>query len=463
MKPLRMSVFLAAAAILWSSPAAGQQVAVPKLTQAQVEQLVANKVPDSTLSAQIQRRGLAFSPTAAIVESLRAKGAGPLTLAAAEALFPKGRMSATTSKTQLTLAGGFNSPAGVAVDGSGNVFVADQGAPGSASAVKEIPAVGGYTTVKTIGSAFFAMYGVAVDANENIFVAETGRGAVNEVLAEGGYTAVNRLDISGSRGNPWGLAVDRRGNVFVAYQGGVGEVKEIPSGCTSARCVKILGGGFSGPHGIAVDGRENVYVADSDGDSVKEIPPGCNSAACVRTLGGGFSHPQGVAVDGNGGVFVTDTGNNAVKEIPSGCVFASCVRTLGSGFSAPWGIAVDRKGSVFVVDAGNHRVVELAYSAPSAKSRIAALSLDQANGRLLEQTRPVYPALARQARIYGVVLLDVIIAKDGSVSSAEVVSGHPMLVGAAVDAVRSWKYKPYLQNGAAVEVGTQVSVNFELN
>jgi hypothetical protein len=78
-------VFLALAISLWPQNAAGQHPAVPKLTLAQVQQLVSNGVPDSTLSTQIQRRGLAFVPTPATIESLRAKGAGPLTLQAIQA------------------------------------------------------------------------------------------------------------------------------------------------------------------------------------------------------------------------------------------------------------------------------------------------------------------------------------------------------------------------------------------
>ena len=76
---------LALATILWPQCAPGQHPAVPKLTLTQVQQLVSNGVPDSTLSTQIQRRGLAFVPTPATIESLRAKGAGPLTLQAIQA------------------------------------------------------------------------------------------------------------------------------------------------------------------------------------------------------------------------------------------------------------------------------------------------------------------------------------------------------------------------------------------
>jgi len=86
---VRLLVMLAVAAMVVSQHAVAQQPAVPKLTLSQVEGLVSNHVPDSTMQTQIQRRGLAFAPTPAIVESLRAKGAGPQTLAAIETFFPK--------------------------------------------------------------------------------------------------------------------------------------------------------------------------------------------------------------------------------------------------------------------------------------------------------------------------------------------------------------------------------------
>jgi hypothetical protein len=79
-----LSILFAATVASWPQHVAGQQPALPKLTLSQVEQLVSHGVPDSTLSTQIQRRGLAFTPTPAIVESLRVKGAGPLTIAAIE-------------------------------------------------------------------------------------------------------------------------------------------------------------------------------------------------------------------------------------------------------------------------------------------------------------------------------------------------------------------------------------------
>lgn len=75
---------------------------------------------------------------------------------------------------------------------------------------------------------------------------------------------------------------------------------------------------------------------------------------------------------------------------------------------------------------------------------------------------PQYPPLARQARIQGTVRLHAIIAKDGSIKNLQVISGHPMLVGSAMQAVRQWRYAPTLLNGTPVEVDTEITVNFTL-
>jgi hypothetical protein len=99
---MRLWVFLAVAVILWPQSATGQHPVVPKLTLSQVEQLVSSKVPDLTLSSQIQKRGLAFKPSAADLDALRARGAGPLTIAAVEALLPNTVLGARPNKISLT-------------------------------------------------------------------------------------------------------------------------------------------------------------------------------------------------------------------------------------------------------------------------------------------------------------------------------------------------------------------------
>lgn len=84
-------------------------------------------------------------------------------------------------------------------------------------------------------------------------------------------------------------------------------------------------------------------------------------------------------------------------------------------------------------------------------------------GLLVHRVQPEYPPLARAARIQGAVVLQAVIAKDGTVEKLRLLSGHPMLAQAAIDAVRQWRYRPYLLNGEPVEVDTQITVNFVLS
>jgi protein TonB len=108
---------------------------------------------------------------------------------------------------------------------------------------------------------------------------------------------------------------------------------------------------------------------------------------------------------------------------------------------------------------------KVAYLPPPPKRVVPKrirVSQGVTRGLLIHRVRPVYPAIARQARVQGTVLLQAIIAKDGSIQNLQAVSGHPMLVPAAIAAVREWRYKPYLLNGQPVEVETQVSVIFTL-
>ena len=84
-------------------------------------------------------------------------------------------------------------------------------------------------------------------------------------------------------------------------------------------------------------------------------------------------------------------------------------------------------------------------------------------GNLIYKVQPVYPPLARQARIQGSVFLRAIISRSGTIEDLSVISGHPMLVGAAIDAVRHWRYRPYILNDEPVEVETRVTVNFSLS
>jgi sugar lactone lactonase YvrE len=263
--------------------------------------------------------------------------------------------------TQTTLGGGFSQPQSVAVDGSGNVFVADT------TLVKEIPAgcvSTGCVVTRASSFSFTNLPGIAVDGSGNVFVADYGVSKVYEILAAGGYTTVNTLGAGFSFNTPTGVAVDGSGNIFVADDGNNAVEEILAAG--GYITVKTLGGGFSAPQGVAVDARGNIYVADTSNNAVKQIPPGCGSASCVTTLGGGFNGPAGVMVDGNGNIYIGDTNNGAVKQMPAVCGSASCVATLGSGFSLPQGVAADGSGNVFISDTGDSAVVKLDFAdAPS--------------------------------------------------------------------------------------------------
>jgi len=83
-------------------------------------------------------------------------------------------------------------------------------------------------------------------------------------------------------------------------------------------------------------------------------------------------------------------------------------------------------------------------------------------GNLIRRVQPVYPAPARNARIQGSVVLVAVISKAGTIENLRTLSGHPLLVPAAIDAVRQWRYRPYILNDEAIEVETQITVNFIL-
>jgi len=106
-------------------------------------------------------------------------------------------------------------------------------------------------------------------------------------------------------------------------------------------------------------------------------------------------------------------------------------------------------------------------STPVAVPKIATpqrvrVSAGVTAGLLVRKVNPAYPPLARQARIQGTVILQAQISKTGEIENLQLVSGHPMLAPAAIEAVKQWKYRPYLLNGEPVEVETQVQVNFTL-
>ncbi len=276
------------------------------------------------------------------------------------------------SNSPVTLGSGLFDPIGVAVDESGNIYVADL----EHNAVKEFLAANGYTKFNTLGGGFNGPQGVAVDGSGNVYVADTGNNAVKEMPPSCASSSCVTTLISIT--NPAGVAVAGSGagctvlpcaTVFFLGEGSPGVFSAWLMKAGAAPVANQLASGFSGPTGIAPDGHGNVFVADTLNNAVKEIKDAGFIFSTVTTVGSGFSVPWGVAVDGSGNVFVADTGNNAVKEILAAGGYTT-VNIVDGSFSNPQGIALDGKGNVFVAGSDNTGIVELS-TAPANFGTVA--------------------------------------------------------------------------------------------
>ncbi len=143
-----------------------------------------------------------------------------------------------------------------------------------------------------------------------------------------------------------------------------------------------------------------------------------------------------------------------VKEVTG----AAAPSVAGVTGGVPGGVAGGQLGGV---------VGGVIGSIPTAVPKLVApqrvrVSQGVSEGLLTHKVMPEYPAVAKQARVQGQVLLQALISKDGKIENVQVVSGPPMLAQAAVNAVRQWRYKPYMLNGQPTEVETMITVNFKL-
>jgi streptogramin lyase len=311
-----------------------------------------------------------------LATTLRRGGLSRLRLTAASALtvcvltgVPLEAQTAHFSGAVVTLGSGFSTPTGVAVDASGNVYVADFGN----SAVKEIVAVNGkippLPVINTLGSGFSNPFTVAVDGSGNVYVADYGNHAVKEIEAVNGSIPPSPTirTLASGLSFIFGSAVDGKGDVFFSEYG-KNEVKEIVAvnGVIPASPKIItLGGGFNIPAGVAVDGNGNVFVGDQNNNAAKEILA-AGGYTTVLTLATGFNTPDGIAVDGNGNVYVANDGGNAVDEIVevNGSIpVTPSIINLGAGFLQPFDVAVDGMGNIYVADRGNNAVKEIQIAA----------------------------------------------------------------------------------------------------
>jgi sugar lactone lactonase YvrE len=293
----------------------------------------------------------------------------------------------------------FSLPSGVALDASGNIYVADTGnatvrriaAGGVVTTLAGTAGVLGYADGTGSAAQFRGGQGPAVDSQGNIYLADNNNLTIRRITPAGVVStfAGNAPQLGNTDGMgqaarfyaPDGLATDSAGNVYIAdtlnceirrmtSAGAVTTLAGSPSLCAFPQWGNANGAGaaaqFAWPNGVAVDGSGNVYVADTYNDEIREV----TSAGTVTTFAGAgsnFNAPFGLTIDGAGNLYVADTGNDTIRMItPGGVVttFAGSTGVAGSTngnaltatFFAPQAITVDSAGNLYVADTGNNTI-----------------------------------------------------------------------------------------------------------
>jgi len=323
-----------------------------------------------------------------------------------------GQAGAAGSADGTASAARFNNPADVAADGAGNVFVADTD---NHTIRKVVAATGATTTVagsagvsgSADGSGGAARFnhpsGVALDASGNIWVADTDNNTVRKITAAGAVSTIaGTAGVSGSADGtgtaatfhaPSGIAVDASGNIYVAdtLNDTVRKITAAGAVSTVAGTAGVSGSAdgsgaaarFTGPQGLALDGAGNLYVADAGNHTIRRIALAGGVVTTVAGFAGAsgladgsgsqarFNGPTGLALDSSGNLYVADTDNDTVREVTAaGAVvtLAGQPGTTGSSDAAdgasrlnlPTGVAADGAGNVYVADTSNDTVRLLA-------------------------------------------------------------------------------------------------------
>jgi len=259
----------------------------------------------------------------------------------------------------------FNAPSGIAMDASGNIYVAEWGN----KKIRKITSSGMCSTLSEIildGSfkGFVNPTGIAIDADGNYYVADQGNNRIKKITPSGeviiyaggvqGYQDGNGT--SARFNHPSGLALDAAGNLYVADTDNQRIRKISPDGAVTTFAGSVAGSNdgtgtaasFSSPFGIASDASGNLYVADQGNNSIRKISAG----GVVTTLAGAFNGPSGLTVDNAGNVIIVDAGSNSVKRITA----AGDVTVIASNLSSPRGVAIDNAGNLYVADAGSNTI-----------------------------------------------------------------------------------------------------------
>jgi len=257
--------------------------------------------------------------------------------------------------TDWTISIGFLPPvsgSGVAIDASGNVWVAARSGviELSGSTATPLSGAGGFT-----GGGLQIPTAIAIDGNDNVWVAGSAVNSeellISSVAEFSGSTGAPLSPpgvgfTGGGIDEPDGVAIDAQGNVWVANE--ANSVTRISNGNTEG----FIEGGLDLASGIAIDGNGNVWVSDLRSNAVTELSgsSGTGLSPITGFSGGGLNSPHGIATDGNGNVWVADS--SAVTELDgaTGMALSPAGGFVGGGIAAADGIAIDGNGNVWVAD-----------------------------------------------------------------------------------------------------------------
>jgi hypothetical protein len=259
--------------------------------------------------------------------------------------------------------GKFFNPTGVAVDGSGNVYVVDQGT----YRVQKFDNAGNYITKwGSFGSGngqFSALYGIAVDGSGNVYVADAINHRIQKFTDTGTY--LTQWGTNGS-GNgqfnvPYGVGLDGSGNVYVADYGN-NRIQKFSNTGTYLTQWGTNGSGdgqFTGPYSVTADVAGDVYVADTGNNRIQKFSNTGTFLAKWGTSGTGngqLSSPRGVAVDAVGGVYVADAFNDRIQKFDSSGTYITQMAIPGTTQVRAHGVALDGSGNVFASNRTHHLV-----------------------------------------------------------------------------------------------------------
>jgi sugar lactone lactonase YvrE len=286
----------------------------------------------------------------------------------------------------------FALPDDVAVDRTGNLYVADTDnhtvrkitPDGTVTTLAGLAGVSGTTDGLGSAARFYWPAGIAVDSYGNVYVADTYNQTIRKITPGGLVTTL--AGIAGSNGNidgigtaaafnyPSGVAVDGAGNLYVSEIYNFDVCKITPAGAVTTLAGMAGAGGnsdgmgsaarFSNPNGVAVDAWGNIYVADTDNNRVCEITPG-GTVSTLRTADGAvayFHRPQKLGLDAAGNVYVSDSSSHRLLKLTAAgdlATFATLPTDLPlDPASGPYavGVAVDALGNVYIADTGNSAI-----------------------------------------------------------------------------------------------------------